>query len=738
MKTNNALFHKGAYKDAMKQLSLPMFLATFLLIVAHLFLALYADNCESTTFSGFRTVSFQLMSIPMSLVFLVVAPAMVLYLSQYMMKRSASDLYNAFPVRKESLVFSNLMSVLTCSVIMLVTGTILTEILVAFSKHLSFGNANDWYMVLPAYVAAVIYMSGAMYLALAITGNVTSTFIAFMMLVFIPRLSVTIWAVLVETANHTISYSLTDTILDEKLNVVIGLFSGPIFHDSFQNIQIKSIVFTLMLGLIYCIIALIAHKKRPAEAAGYSAISEKWQAILRTVLACFVSILPVIFISNNEDGSREPETIYAVIMLYVLTVLVYFGYEIFTTRKLKASLKKAPGLLAVLAFNLVFIFSIKAGQSAIANDFPDSEKAGDISICLDTQRYFKHHGLEDYYAFKMNEYMIKDPAVRDMICESMKAFQKYTVLALSGKGSLNGSEIEKFYNEIYIEDKNDMNNMIRIEVRVSGGTAFKNREIEIPVKLWRQLLTKLETDASFKAIFTSPIPESDIAEIRTSHNAISSALGYEEYADLVQDYSENDFSSIVEMLTSIADVFDYPSYEITTKEGLSQTVMITPNTPKSYMDHLKQHSDKMLLSEKLKAMADKTPYSDKSGEGYIRKALLIRFFNVADGEEYREFTAFTDPLPGASMTWSIYTSTDERDDNRWEEDVRTRENITSLNDMILKQQDTEVSDMNAPYMKVEYRVYYDDMKNIDIIEDSSAYLALDPATVEWVENVSKK
>ena len=436
MKTNNALFHKGAYKDAMKQLSLPMFLATFLLIVAHLFLALYADNCESTTFSGFRTVSFQLMSVPMSMVFLVVAPAMVLYLSQYMMKRSASDLYNAFPVRKESLVFSNLMSVLTCSVIMLVTGTIFTEILVAFSKHLSFGNANDWYMVLPAYVAAVIYLSGAMYLALAITGNVTSTVIAFMMLVFIPRLSVTIWAVLVETANHTISYSLTDTILDEKLNVVIGLFSGPIFHDSFQNIQIKSIIFTFMLGLIYCIIALIAHKKRPAEAAGYSAISEKWQAILRTVLACFVSILPVIFISNNEDGSTEPETIYAVIMLYVLTVLVYFGYEIFTTRKLKASLKKAPGLLVVLVFNIVYIFSIKAGQSAIANDFPDPEKAGDISICLDTSRYFKHHGLEDYYAFKMNEYMIKDPAVRDMICGSMKAFQKYTILALSGKGSL--------------------------------------------------------------------------------------------------------------------------------------------------------------------------------------------------------------------------------------------------------------------------------------------------------------
>ena len=101
--------------------------------------------------------------------------------------------------------------------------------------------------------------------------------------------------------------------------------------------------------------------------------------------------------------------------------------------------------------------------------------------------------------------------------------------------------------------------MIRIEVRVSGGTAFKNREIEIPVRLWRQLLTKLETDASFKAIFTSPIPESDIAEIRNSYNALSSALGYEEYAALLQDYSENDFSNIVEMLTSIADDHDYPS-----------------------------------------------------------------------------------------------------------------------------------------------------------------------------------
>ena len=82
MKTDNALFHKGAYKQAMKQLALPAVLATAIMVLAQVLLAMFLDGHESSTFSGFRVVSFKLMSLPLIVVFLLVTPGMILLLSQ--------------------------------------------------------------------------------------------------------------------------------------------------------------------------------------------------------------------------------------------------------------------------------------------------------------------------------------------------------------------------------------------------------------------------------------------------------------------------------------------------------------------------------------------------------------------------------------------------------------------------------------------------------------------------------
>nr|MCR4586314.1 hypothetical protein [Lachnospiraceae bacterium] len=413
MKTDNTLFHKGAFKEASKQLALPVILATFVMIIGQVLFSLAVDNADSYR----HVVSLRFISVPAAVVFLLVTPAMILYVSQYMMKRSAGDMYAAFPVKKESLVFSDLLSVLMYSAAMMIIGIITAEIMTAFSKTVILG-VNDWYMVLGAYIASAIYMSGAMYLALSVTGNHFAAVSAFLMLILTPRVIVTSWLGLISMANHTIDNLFEAGIFDDRLNAVTAFVTGPLFHDSFGNISLKSIVYTLCVGLVYCFLAILAHRKRPSETAGYPSVSEKWQAVLRIIPACLVSIVPIALIMDDNEMAGRAEGLYIVIMLYLLVILVYFAYELFTTRKLKETLKKAPGLLIVVLFNIIFAGRVVAGQKLIAKDFPDAASAGDISIGLNGHRYYRTSDDKDYYAVKMKEYAIKDPEAKELLCNS--------------------------------------------------------------------------------------------------------------------------------------------------------------------------------------------------------------------------------------------------------------------------------------------------------------------------------
>ncbi len=709
MKTDNALFHKGAFKEAAKQLALPVILATAVMIIAQVLFSLVVENADVNMFGYRHVVSVQFMSLPAAVVFLLVTPAMILYVSQYMMKRSAGDLYAAFPVKKESLVFSNLICVIMYSAIMMAVGIATAEIMTGISRHVSF-QVNDWYIVLIAYIAAAIFISGAMYLALSVTGNHFATVSAFIMLIIVPRVTVSVWLALISEANHTIDNLFEATILDDRLNVVTGFITGPVLHDSFGNISIKSIIYTLCIGLIYCFIAIKAHKKRPSEIAGYPSVSEKWQAVLRIIPACVVSLIPIIMMLDDSKEAFQPEGMYILIMLYLLVILVYFAYELFTTRKLKETLKKAPGLLIVVLFNLIFAGSVLAGQSLIAKDFPDAASAGDISICLNSSRYYKNSGDKDYYAVKMKEYAIKDPEAKELLCHSLGLYQQ-------------------------MYGNTDMV-MMDLSLKFSSGTLFKNREFEMTQGDWDKLMKILEKDSSFKAIFTEAIPENEIKSITNDRFTGSGSLAYTDYTALLNELSSQDFPDGVRSLTSIGSAYGFPGFEITTKDNLVQTVYITPETPKFYLEYLNSNTDKDLLTSVLSDWEEDTKYINSTEiEGVLYKGMSVIFQNIDPHVDAKKYLYTT----GCDFSWGIYKNLTEYDDYpSREEDLRTKEYIKELNSLLLSQSNTDIRDVSDPYVKILYRVYIDSIEDVEILEEKTAYVALDPLTAEWAENIEKE
>ena len=101
-KKGNALFHKGAYMDALRRLAFPAAAITVLLALIEIVYVVDVDRKavklgESVLESYYQTVVR--MSWPLLSIFLVVSPLMLLFLFRYQNKRTGSDCFHSHRVQ---------------------------------------------------------------------------------------------------------------------------------------------------------------------------------------------------------------------------------------------------------------------------------------------------------------------------------------------------------------------------------------------------------------------------------------------------------------------------------------------------------------------------------------------------------------------------------------------------------------------------------------------------------------
>ena len=131
--------------------------------------------------------------------------------------------------------------------------------------------------------------------------------------------------------------------------------------------------------------------RRKSESAGHAAISPKLQGVFRLAVSLMICLLPMYYISNCwvDLDYLDGETLFIILVFYVIAVLVYFIYELMTTGKLRVFKKLCRGIGVLAGLNVLLFLVIIGIYGTTIKNTPDADRIDYIMLRGEERDYFK-------------------------------------------------------------------------------------------------------------------------------------------------------------------------------------------------------------------------------------------------------------------------------------------------------------------------------------------------------------
>ncbi len=354
-------FNKKLYADGLRRLRMVGLTLLAITVILTLFL-IWTSNLSGTVY-GYADLT------PVLSTYMYAAPVLLVFTAfSFLFRRNASDLYHAFPITRTGLYIT-----LSASVFTWAFGTILITRLLAYLCVLLQGQAfAPAYFALQtlSYCAGALLIGACALIGVSITGTRFSAFIVSGLILFLPRcISALCGFVLTDTAPLLSPIDL-GILFDVTLNIPVMWFldgflgiGRSLFGSSFAAkntfVSYQAQLYTLVLSLLYLALGAQAFLRRASETAEKSAPSRRLQHVYRGLISMPLFLLLAILIARDVDqplGSGHT-------ILIIFAVLVYFLYELITTKRFKNLLSA----LYVLPIPVLLCFGIAFGTVSYGN-----------------------------------------------------------------------------------------------------------------------------------------------------------------------------------------------------------------------------------------------------------------------------------------------------------------------------------------------------------------------------------
>lgn len=373
----------------------------------------------------------------------VLAPIFTLYLFSFMTSRNSSDFFHSIPIKRKCLFTSYFAAIVAWLTIIHFSSTLFgVAIRLVFPNTFSMNYTEILKYAIGLYVSAIAVVCGIMF-SQAITGTVFTNIIVTGIILFLPRLfSSIIIEIISDTTSSLIPQPSMSWLLTGSKNMItypiFSLFTSQTLTSAFKTYG--EWFYTIVLAIIYFSVAMFLFCRRKSEIAGNASSSNFLQAVCRISVTMLVCMIPIagFCTSHSFDMSDTP----AYITSYVIAIVVYFIYEIVTTRTIKRLVKIIPGLLVVLALNVVCILGINGFSSHAISNVPEVDDVKYISV---SQSNTFSSTYTDYILPILETVEIKDKAV---ISTAIKSLNNYVdAIKSDDKDSLY--EIDRLYPGLY-------------------------------------------------------------------------------------------------------------------------------------------------------------------------------------------------------------------------------------------------------------------------------------------------
>jgi ABC-2 type transport system permease protein len=422
MKANTRFFNTRLYVEGLKRLRVLGIGLLVLVLIASILVptvywileADYDPNLNRPPHVFDRGESYVL-CVPI-LVFSATTPIFFLVLFSYLFKRRESDFYHSIPYTRTCVYTSFVAAALTWIVGITVICATAAGLIWAICPYVIFDVSGLVVLVLIS-LAASVYICGFMMLAIALCGNLTTVLLNFTLFALLPR------AIAV----------MLGMIFDNQLFIInIYKFFGGFFDFNwwlpaqiccYQN-RISNTLPTVAalsagLGALLLALSCYLYHKRPSQMAGNAAQGPRAQHWLRCL---FTLPFALVLVTDVLIEFPHPEFV-IVLVLAIVILVVYYLYELITTKSFRCLLRATPWLSVVLAGCILFTGCYFAIFAGIVYPKTDADEIESVSSFLDP-RYFAPVDYGSYEYMRFEACRFEDEEIRELIATGLLTAQR--------------------------------------------------------------------------------------------------------------------------------------------------------------------------------------------------------------------------------------------------------------------------------------------------------------------------
>lgn len=342
----------------------------------------------------------------------------------FLFDRSASDVFHAFPVSRRSMYVSILGAVLTWCI-----GTVILTVLFGYGCMMTFGwtftPVHAVYQLL-GYSLGCLLVTACTMIGISATGTRFTAFVVTGLVLFLPRFMLVIASVVLANATPLLSVPDLGILFRHSMNFPVSVVINMGTHVSGslwvlllgeQNPAVLRFlspgthVYTALLGVLYAVLGGVLFARRPSELAGNATSGP----VLQHVYRCAITMPMLVAVCALKPANVNFEnTGRALLWLLIpLALLVYFLYELITTRRVRNLLRAVYILPIPVLLALGITYGARAYGVAQQNILPEADE-----IAYITPTY--HRSNNTYEGLLLQEAQMTDPALLRTVADELQ------------------------------------------------------------------------------------------------------------------------------------------------------------------------------------------------------------------------------------------------------------------------------------------------------------------------------
>ena len=638
---NREFINKGLYFEGLRRIKLPALIVAIVLSIEAILVPvaigisdyIARSNAERYNYPYDGTANSYSGSELHLLLFILIfaAPIFAAGMFSFLNKRNASDFYHSLPHKRSTFCISSIAALVTWLFAISVFTSGLSRLFAAFFPNAISVQPGTYFEYMFGCFVTAMLVSACVTLAMTITGNVLSNVIVTLMLLFFPRYVIMFVVLAVTSKLSFVPMAYINPLLSVNVNIPAGMVFGFFNYmpEELPLISLGSQIYTLVLSLVYFAIATVLYCRRKSESAEHSAPSRFVQAVYRIVAAMIVSV-PVCFVFF-ANGISDGYDLLALVILYIIVIVIYFLYEIITTRKWKNLVKALPGLAIVAVLNLA-LYGAMFGLAAIEKSFSPEPEDIDYIQVMSRDNY-----SSSYYDF--NEYALRETSNIKIYDEDAIA-----IVAEALEKTIE-DEDDMFAYDYYYDDVAPIGSTSYVEyhsitVKINAGLTTKYRTVYITTEEEDIIKDALSETEKYAKIWLS-LPQAQRGTVYVDGDmfTVDGEAGEEIYDVMKREVAGLDFTEWYDFVNNLENAYGYVNF---TSNGMHIVIPfsneILPKTTEKFYEALNEGDflEPEILLELLEKGLDKTEIyhvemkgnSEKGNEYHYSDGVKI---NTEDG-----------------------------------------------------------------------------------------------------------